>query len=231
MYLLSLIKNTEEENRKAILKLIEPNPDARIIDLGCGDGKLSLRIKDKAGAKGIYGIDTGEKALKDSRTSGVEIFSADLNKPLPIEDKLFDIVHANQIIEHLVETDLFVREIYRILKPGGYVVVSTPNLSSLHNLVSLVFGKQPSTAHVSNEVVLGNSLDPQRGIQHSRSHFRIFTPSALRDLFVHYGFEVDVLVGAGFYPLPMPLSSFLARIDKTHSVYITIKAKKRENLI
>lgn len=68
---------------------------------------------------------------------------------------MFDLVHANQVIEHLYETDLFIKEIYRILKKGGYAIISTPNLAGLHNIVSLILGKQPFPAHVSNEIVLG----------------------------------------------------------------------------
>jgi SAM-dependent methyltransferase len=139
------------------------------------------------------------------------------------------VVHANQVIEHLVETDLFVKEIYRILKPGGYVVISTPNLASLHNLISLMLGKQPFAAHVSNEVIPGNPFDPRKGTRHlSRelSHLRIFTHESLKDLFEYYGFKVETLIGVGFYPFPHPISSFLARPDKTHSVYITIKVRK-----
>jgi len=72
----------------------------------------------------------------------------------------FDVVFANQVIGHLYETDLFLKEIYRMLKNGGYTIISTPNLAGFHNIFSLIFGKQPFPAHASNEVILGNSFDP-----------------------------------------------------------------------
>jgi methionine biosynthesis protein MetW len=228
MYFFSLCKKTEEENRKSILELIEINPNDKIIDLGCGDGKLTFRIRDKSKAKNIYGIDIFCGSLKNLKDQGLEVYIGDLNQKLPIEDGTFDVVHANQVIEHLVETDNFVREIYRILCPGGYAIISTPNLASFHNLVSLIFGKQPFTAHVSNEILLGNSFDPQKGTRHSRSHFRIFTRESLKAIFEYYGFDVENIVGSGFYPFMPPISSILARIDALHSVYITIKVRKPE---
>lgn len=68
---------------------------------------------------------------------------ADLDAPLPFEDGAFDLVVSNQVLEHLVDTDLFVSEIRRLLRPGGVAVVSTENLASWHNVAALVLGWQP----------------------------------------------------------------------------------------
>jgi methionine biosynthesis protein MetW len=229
MDLMSLFRQADEENRTAILHLIEINDRARIIDLGCGDGEFTIRIKEKAMTGMIHGVESCKDNTIRAQINGIEVVNADLNQKLPIEDEEFDVVHANQVIEHLVETDLFVKEIYRILKPGGYAIISTPNLASFHNLISLVLGKQPFTAHVSNEVVLGNSFDPHKGTRHSKgfSHLRIFTCESLRDMFEYHGFDMKTLIGAGFYPFPHSISSFLTRLNKTHAAYITIKARKR----
>lgn len=71
VYLLSLIKSTEEANHKVILSLVDPAPDASLVDLGCGDGKLSARIRDKCGATEILGIDSDENEWTKATEAGV----------------------------------------------------------------------------------------------------------------------------------------------------------------
>jgi len=229
MNLLSLYHNVDLLNRKTVLDLIEVNELAKVLDLGCSDGQFALRIAEKAKTLDIFGIEFLKEASQRAGDRGIGVLQADLNRALPLAAESFDVVHANQVIEHLSETDRFIKEVYRILKPGGYAIISTPNLASLHNIFSLILGKQPFTAHVSNEVIVGNSLDPKCGMHHASRgevHLRIFTSVSLRELFRYHGFDVEQLIGVGYYPFPGPLASVLSRLDKTHSVYLTMKARK-----
>jgi len=229
MNLLSLYHNVDHENRKRIPDLIEADAKAKIIDLGCADGEFALKIAAKAGTEEIFGAEFLEEACLQAKTRGIKVHWADLNERLPFDNESFDVVHANQVLEHLPGTDRFVKEVHRILKPGGYAVISTPNLASFHNICSLVLGKQPFTAHVSNEVILGNSLDPKCGMLHASKgevHMRIFTPEALKELFKYHGFTVERMIGVGYYPFPGTMAAFLSRLDKIHSVYLTMKARK-----
>lgn len=74
-----------------------------------------------------------------------------MNKGIALENESIDVVFSNQVIEHLYETDKFISEIYRILKPGGYAVISTENLSSWHNIFALILGWQPfSLSNISS---------------------------------------------------------------------------------
>ena len=230
MNLLSLYHNVDHENRKSILDLIEVDAKAKIIDLGCADGEFALKIAEKAGTEEIYGAEFLEEACLRAKARGIKVYFADLNENLPFENESFDVVHANQVLEHLPETDRFVKEVHRILKPGGYAVISTPNLASFHNIFSLFLGKQPFSAHVSNEVILGNSLDPKHGMLHENKgevHLRIFTMESLSELFEYYGFKVEQMIGVGYYPFPCPLAAFLSRVERNHSVYITMKTRKQ----
>jgi len=230
MNLLSLFHDADRENRKTILNLIESQPGTKLIDLGCGDGTFAMELFERSRAEEIYGADFLEQSCQKAIEKGIIARRVDLNEPLPFDDESFDAVHANQVIEHLIGTDCFVKEIYKILKPGGYSIISTPNLASLHNIFALILGKQPFPAHVSIEAILGNSLDPKHGMKHqSRGevHLRIFTPASLRELFEYHGFEVEQIIGVGYYPFPGQIAAILSRLDRTHSAYITIKARKQ----
>jgi hypothetical protein len=63
---------------------------------------------------------------------------------------------AAQVIEHLSNTDLFIKEIFRVLKAGGYTVIATSNLAAYYNILYLLIGKQPYVAMVSDEVLAGS---------------------------------------------------------------------------
>ncbi|MDQ1312399.1 MAG: hypothetical protein QG605_938, partial [Euryarchaeota archaeon] len=52
-----------------------------------------------------------------------------------------------------------------------------------------------------------------------------------RELFRYHGFDVEQLIGVGYYPFPGRLASVLSRLDKTHSVYLTMKARKAARMI
>src|SRR5260370_32500224 len=61
----------------------------------------------------------------------VPLIDADLNQTFPFEDATFDVAMAVEILEHLENPRSFLRELARVLKPGGRAIVSTPNLTSL----------------------------------------------------------------------------------------------------
>ena len=119
-----------------------------------------------------------------ARDRGVDVRQVNLIERWPLEDASVDALHSNQVIEHLAETDHFMREIRRVLKPNGYAVVSTNNLASWHNVLSLVLGWQPLPCHVSDDAVVGNplALEELRYGDRIHRHLRIFTGRALRGL-------------------------------------------------
>lgn len=126
MNLLSLYHKVDHENRKSILDLIEVDAKAKIIDLGCSDGEFALKIAEKAGTDEIYGAEFLEEALLLAKARGIKVYWADLNENLPFENESFDVAHANQVLEHLPETDRFIKEVYRILSLAGMLLSPHP---------------------------------------------------------------------------------------------------------
>ena len=214
-YLHRVLDATEEVNRRAILAVADPRPGATLLDLGCGDGVFTERVAARVGAGRVVGVELIEPLAEAAERRGIEVHRADLESPLPFADGSIDVVHSNQVIEHLRSTDHFMREIRRVLRPGGYAVVSTNNLASLHNLVSLVAGWQPPPCHVSDEVVgLGNPLNAYGGSPGAagQMHLRIFTGRALSELGELHGLRLELARTAGFYPLPPRAAELATRV-------------------
>jgi SAM-dependent methyltransferase len=228
-YLYDVFRASEVRNKRRILELAPRIPGGRLLDLGCNDGAFTMELAQRVGAARVEGVEFVEALASEAVRRGVEVSGHDLNQPLPYESATFDAVHSNQVIEHLVQTDMFISEIRRILKPSGYALISTNNLASWHNVFSLVFGMQPMPCHVSDEVVLGNRLDPRRGEVHPEkgfTHLRIFSYQALRDLAELHGFRVEKLVTSGYYPFPPPIADILCRIDRRHGAFLIARLRR-----
>lgn len=198
----------------------------RVLDLGCWDGSTTSQyVNSECELVGIEGNrDAGEMA---SSRYGWSVIEADLNAPLPFDDSSFDLVTSNQVIEHLSDTDRFICEVFRVLRPGGLAVISTENLASWHNILALTFGWQAfSLTNVSQlRSGIGNPLanlrysDPLREMG---GHQRIFSYQGLKELAVAAGFGEVRVLGAGYYPLP----SAVARIDPRHAAFISLTCRR-----
>lgn len=133
----------EQENEKAFFQLmllglkdiefdiIEEGlgDEKRFLDIGCATGLLLADMKRRGwDAEGVeicapaadYGI----------RERALSIFKGPLEEA-DFQDKTFDIVHLSHVIEHVNDPGAFVRDIFRILKPGGYIICTTPNIQGL----------------------------------------------------------------------------------------------------
>ena len=234
-YLISLIHAAIADYEKTFLSLLERNPDATLLDLGCDTGEWTIKVAHQVGTKNIIGVDIVKDRLKCAFQKGVKIVEADLNKALPFKNNSFDCIISNQVIEHLYKLDNFVSEIYRILKVGGFAICCTENLSSWHNIGALVLGFQPfSLTNISCKAVIGNPLGLHNQPIESKEminfetfqHIRVMSWLGLSDIFKVHGFKIEEIRGAGYYPLPPKLARIMANLDKRHSAFLLIKVRK-----
>jgi 2-polyprenyl-3-methyl-5-hydroxy-6-metoxy-1,4-benzoquinol methylase len=100
-------------------------PDARVVDVGCGVGILLELLREKQTCRGT-GIDISPKAIDMVRAKGFEGVVAEL-PDLPLPDDAFDAAVGTELIEHLDRPDLALVQMARIVRPGGLVIVSTPD--------------------------------------------------------------------------------------------------------
>jgi SAM-dependent methyltransferase len=212
-----------------ILDCLEPSQsDISLLDSGCDDGEWTLKLGARIGAVRLHGIEIVDERRQAALGKGILARPGDLNEPFPFGDEQFEIVHANQVIEHLKDTDNFIKEIWRTLKPGGYAVICTENLSSWHNIFSLVFGWQPfSLSNVCEKrFQIGNPLaihyDVAPSNPQSWQHNRVFAYRGLKEIFAAHGFVIERIEGSGYYPLP----NCLSKLDPRHAAFLTLKIRK-----
>jgi len=108
------------------LSLVEGTPRGRALDLGAGQGALSQALRERG-----FDVTAADVNLEQFRARNVPFAKLDLNRPLPFPEEKYELVLAVEILEHLEAPRAFVREIFRVLKPGGLAVVTTPNITSI----------------------------------------------------------------------------------------------------
>lgn len=226
-----MFASADAANHETVLRLCRAASNGRapaaMLDIGCDDGAWTMQVARAVGAQRVEGIELVPNAAASARAKGITVHEADLNAELPIANDTYDLVHSNQVIEHVNDVDAFVAEVFRVLKPGGWAVISTENGSSWHNIFAAVLGWQIfSLTNVSGRVAgLGNPLAIQRDappFSPTWRHKIIMNFLGLKELMVVNGFDRVRVAGAGYYPLP-PL---FGRLDARHSVYITVTGRK-----
>ncbi len=151
------------------------------LDIGTGNGFLPKVARPLLNGVHITGTDFADNALAaaDSLDEGVQ---NDIdNEGLPFENASFDCVTCLEVIEHLIFPEKAISEISRVLKPGGHVIITVPNIQFVEYLFQLVRGKMP-----------GPAADPR--------HMSIFTHKFLARLMHAHGLRVTRASGVDASP-------------------------------
>jgi SAM-dependent methyltransferase len=234
-YLSRVFHASEKANRGAILRSLPRGSASSLLDLGTHRGDFTERLAGHVGAERVAGVELIERHAAVARSRGIEMAVADLDEGIPFPSESFDVIHANQVIEHVRRTDVLLREMRRVVKPNGLVCISTNNLASWHNVISLGLGMQPMPMHVSDEIIVGNPLNPENRWGHrdlGRTHLRLFTARALSELAAYHGLTTERFRTVGYYPLPPLLARLATRVDPLHGAFLVgiFRPIERENV-
>jgi len=154
-----------------------------------------MYVANYLGVHEVYGIDVDEERLSKAHQKGVSVYRVDLNgEKIPASDESFDLVSSFGVLEHLIYFDNFFRESFRVLRKGGYLLISMPNLGSYINRIALLFGFQPRDVEISR-MISNQGFLPRYGGTWT-GHIHSATLRAIKQVISKYGFNIIKTGGA-----------------------------------
>ncbi len=153
----------------------------RVLDVGCGEGRFASELVSVGTS--VVGIDVAEEPLRRARERDprLDLRLVRDDGPWPLDDASIDVVWAGETIEHVADTAAWLSECRRALRPGGRLLLSTPDHGRLA-MLWLALSRRAFERH----------FDPRA------DHLRFYTRAGLTRLLEDFGFaEVAVRAVAG----------------------------------
>ncbi|HUN55804.1 MAG TPA: class I SAM-dependent methyltransferase [Smithella sp.] len=172
--------------KNQILMSIPYRPGGKALDIGCGCGEHLLWLKNH-GWSAVHGVELSSRAARLANEHGLNVFCGEL-AAAGYPENYFDFITLGHVLEHMHDPMMTLKEIHRVLKDDGVLVIGVPNFESFENRI---FGKDHSF------------LEAPRHLY----HFSIKTMNALLE---KNGLRVDKTVGKTFFIPKASRSSFKA---------------------
>lgn len=179
--------------REALFPLLEAGQKVDFLDAGCGDGinlqELEKLVVSYNIASTVTGIDYSKVRTQRAKkvVKGTVLEGSLLS--LPFQNAFFDAVLCNHVLEHIENADQALSEIFRVLKPGGVLIVGVPNEGCL-------------LASLRNKVL-------QQSILKTTDHVKFFTKTTLEKILKKNNFSVVNTVTEGFFFPHLRLANLL----------------------
>lgn len=169
------------ERNLALKRIYQQVEDNKILDLGAGNGLISQFFLDKGYE--VYGLEWTKAGVENLNKIGVQAVQTDIeNPPYQFPNDFFDEVFWGDNIEHLFFPEIVAKEIYRILKPQGRLVVSTPNHGWIINRLYYLIKGVPRRTE-------GHRLPIWEW-----QHIRYFNSEELTNFLCHCGFQKSIKI-------------------------------------
>lgn len=213
--LFRLLQRFELHRVPAAVSLLDSG--GKILDIGCGDGGLLVLSKKKEQFISYYGIDLAKvvvnraKKQVEKQTGDIKncfFMQANLDEKLPFKSNFFDAVTCIAVLEHIFDPYFGIKEINRVLKKGGHIILEVPNLVWLPRRISVLFGVLPVTAE-------------EEGWDGGHLHY--FTREATVKLLEDNGFVIEFIGCTGVFSKTLNLWPSLFGGN------IIIKARKKKD--
>jgi 2-polyprenyl-3-methyl-5-hydroxy-6-metoxy-1,4-benzoquinol methylase len=161
----------------------------RVADIGCRDGINAEFFKVACGIDEMHGLDIADAPLVQARARGIHTARwISGETPFPAENGAFDAVIAMDVIEHIYDTEEFIRELSRVTRDDGALLITIPNLAWWRSRLRLLMGKMPAGAPgVAVDVRLDKAIDLK--------HLRLGVASEWINLFETADLSVETMAG------------------------------------
>ncbi|MCH8853186.1 MAG: methyltransferase domain-containing protein [Planctomycetes bacterium] len=208
----------QRRRRDVTIQLISENCRSRayVLDVGCGEGHITEEIRRVDGVRLVCGLDYSLSAIATAARGSpdIEYCVADAHQ-LSYSDEFFDVVVCNNLWEHVADPLALLREVGRVVKPRGHVIISTPSRFRFGNILNVLRGRPPELM--------------------SRHHITEYTVGQVREQLTSGGFDLvnisspvirpkadGVMSFIAYRVLKPILATYLRRIESEHSLESTV---------
>ncbi len=171
--------NYELHRTDAVVNLLKPG--GNILDIGTGAGNLLIKASDK-GFSQLHGLDISKDLVKqanknlNSEKLDTTLSVHNIDNKTDYQSNYFGTITMVAVLEHVFDVNFVLKEVHRILKLGGQLIIEVPNLAFLPRRLSILLGKLPRTGSGQSDYDIG--------------HLHYFTHRSLTDLLRQHNFQI-----------------------------------------
>ena len=163
----------------------------KILDVGCAQGELRSLIENKN--LDYIGIEPFRADFEIAQANGVRVLNLTAEAASSELNEAFDFIVFADVLEHLVDPESVLASYRSLLKPGGEIIVSIPNVAHFTNRLNLLIGKWNYT---------------ERGIL-DKTHLKFYTKASFESLLQQMNFHL-----IGFFPTPIPIEAVIPDLNR-----------------
>jgi 2-polyprenyl-3-methyl-5-hydroxy-6-metoxy-1,4-benzoquinol methylase len=192
-----------------VLKLIT-QPGNTILDVGCGSGALAKILSSNGHTVDGITISAEEYTIAKQFVNTIYLHNLETGLPGNLLHLQYDYVICSHVLEHIVYPEKLLKDIYRVLKPGGFLVVALPNIMHYKSRLKLLAGK----------------FDYEDAGIWDNTHVKWYTFDTAKKLLTEYGFSIDLATVTGELPFNSLFSKILPQTIRKGIFNFLIKISK-----
>jgi SAM-dependent methyltransferase len=158
----------------------------RVLDIGCGNGEVLYNLRGSF--RELHGTELAAGRAETARRSleglNASIVAGDVVDGLDFDRSYFDLIICADVLEHIMDVWTALTEIKRVLRPGGTVLITTPNVAAVRRRIQLATGRFPSTSAGDEGLALRHPSELLDG-----GHVHYFTFRMLERVIARSGFS------------------------------------------
>ena len=177
-----------EAIHETVENILKDEPNGRVLDIPAGEGALAVRIRRLG-----YDVSCCDLYPEIFKLDGVEIRSGNMDSRLPYDDESFDHIVCVEGLEHIQNPTNAISEFSRLIKKGGTLIVSVPNIMNIEERFKWLINGYTSHFKPISAEVRAEIRRAHPGMEEIALHVNPIGYSEVRFLLEKYGFEIDSL--------------------------------------